>query len=88
MGGTSAYKLQQIIDNCEYVLAIELMTAVQAVESNKGLRLSAFTEEIVKAYRQQVSFLEKDRIMSDDIEKSREFLLEHKAEWATRLNLN
>ena len=88
MGGTSAYKLRQIIENCEYVLAIELMTAAQAIESNKGLRLSPFTKEIVKEFRQRVSFLEKDRIMSDDIEKSHEFLLEHKGEWATRLNLN
>lgn len=88
MGGTSAYKLQQIIDNCEYVLAIELMTAVQAIDSNRELRLSPFTAEVVKDFRQHVSFLEKDRVMSDDIEKSREFLLAHKAEWATRLNLN
>ncbi|HEX5601786.1 MAG TPA: histidine ammonia-lyase [Pyrinomonadaceae bacterium] len=88
MGGTAAYKLRQILENCEYVLAIELLTAAQAVETNRALRLSPFTEKIVKEYRQHVSFLERDRLMSDDIEKSHEFLLENKAEWSRRLNFN
>ncbi len=88
MGGTSAYKLQQIMENCEYVLAIELLTAAQAAESNKGLRLSPVIEDILRAYRERVSFLEKDRLMADDIEASREFLRENKAEWRKRLNFN
>ncbi len=77
MGGTSAYKLCQIVENCEYVLAIELLLAAQAIELNKGLRLSPATERILNAFRQKVSFLDKDRVLSQDMETSREFLLEH-----------
>ena len=76
MGGTSAYKLCQIVENCEYVLSIELLVAAQAIELNKGLRLSPATERILNVFRQKVSFLDKDRVLSQDIETSREFLLE------------
>ncbi len=87
MGGTSAYKLAQIISNCEYVLAIELLTAAQAIDLNEGLRLSLMTAEIVQEFRQVIPFLESDRLQSDDIAQARLFLLEHKRTWANELGL-
>lgn len=87
MGGTSAYKLCQIIENCEYIFSIELMTAIQAIELNKELKLSSTTEKIFNDFRQQVKFLDRDRVISDDIESSHDFFLKHKKEWATDLNL-
>jgi len=87
MGGTSAYKLCQIIENCEYILSIELLTAAQAVELNKELKLSEVTGEVVKRLRNRVAFLDKDRILGDDIETARAFLLENKRMWATELEL-
>lgn len=88
MGGTSAYKLTTIVENCGYVFAIELLNAVQAIELNAGLRLSPVTRGIVEAFRKQVRFLENDRVLSDDIERSRAFLLGNKRAWATELGLS
>jgi len=87
MGGTSAYKLCQIIENCEYIFAIELMTATQAIEFNKGLQLSPITQKLFDKFRRHVSFLEKDRVMSDDIEISYAFVLKHKRLWLNDLGL-
>ncbi len=88
MGGTSGYKLQQILENCQYIFAIELLNAVQAAELNKGLRLSPVTQEIFDAFRKEVTFLEKDRVMSEEIEKSRTFIENNKRNWATGLGLD
>jgi histidine ammonia-lyase len=87
MGGTSAYKLCRIVDNCEYVQAIELLTAAQAVDLNENLRLSPTTREIHNDFRQQVAFLEGDRVLSDDIEKSLAFFRNCKARWSANLDL-
>ncbi len=76
MGATSAYKLWTIVENCETVLAIELLTAMQAVDLNAELALSPATREIHAAFRHSVPFLRQDDIMRDHIERSREFLLE------------
>lgn len=87
MGGTSAYKLCQIIENAEYVLAIELLLAAQAVELNENLRLSPLTQNILQHFRQSVSFLENDRIISESIEKAHDFLQATKKSWSTQLQL-
>lgn len=86
MGGTSAYKLCQIIDNLEYVLAIELLTAVQAVDFHERLRLSPLTQRVRDDLREQITFLENDRVMSDDIEQARGCLLENAAGWVEGLS--
>ena len=88
MGGTSAYKLQTIIDNCEYILSTELLTAAQAIDLNTGLRLSPRTRGIYEGLRERVSFLEKDRVMNDDMEVAREFFLENRRTWSTTLGLS
>lgn len=87
MGGTSAYKLCQIVENSEYIFAIELLIAAQAIELNEGLRLSPITQKIFDEFRKNIPFLEKDREMSADIEKSRGFFSERKRFWATELGL-
>jgi histidine ammonia-lyase len=87
MGGTSVYKLCQIVDNCEYVLSIELLTAMQAIDLNEGLQLSPITAEIVEEFRKDIAFLAEDRNQSIDIEKSRGFLREHKRAWSTEVGL-
>lgn len=87
MGGTSAYKLCQIVENCEYIFAIELMTAAQAIELNDGLQLSPVTQNILKQFREQVPFLDKDRVMSEDIEKSHQYFLQIRRSWAIDLEL-
>jgi histidine ammonia-lyase len=86
MGGTSAYKLHQIVDNCEYVLAIELLTAAQAIDLNQGLHLSPATRTVVDRLRDEVPFLAEDRLQAADIERARQHVRANRAAWAARLD--
>ncbi len=87
MGGTSAYKLMQIVDNLEYVLGIELMTAAQATDLLKGVRMSAATKRILEQFRETVRYLSEDRILSYDIELARTFVVRHARAWRDELRL-
>lgn len=74
MGANSATKCKQIVDNLETILAIELMNASQALEFRKPLKTSEFLESFLKMYRSDVSFVEEDRVLHDDISDSIEFI--------------
>jgi histidine ammonia-lyase len=58
-----------VLENLEYILAIELMTACQAIEFRRPLRSSSILERAHEFVRQQVSFAREDRIFADDIRK-------------------
>lgn len=81
MGGTSGYKLQRALRNCQTVLGIELLTAAQAIDLAQGLTLSPVTREIHEAFRARVAFLDKDRVLSDDIHEAVQFVAQHAARW-------
>ncbi|MGH9559385.1 MAG: histidine ammonia-lyase [Bryobacteraceae bacterium] len=68
MGMTCALKLRQIVDNAEYVLAIELMTAAEGIEYLRPLRSSAPVEQAHALVREVVPRLAQDRPLSPDIE--------------------
>ncbi len=74
MGANGAVKCKRVIDNVEKVLAIELLTAVQAIEFRRPLKTSAASEEIIEAFRKEVSFNDADRILHDDMVKAIEFI--------------
>ena len=74
MGANAATKCKRVIDNVEKVLAIELLTAIQALEFRRPLKTSNRLEEIVSAFRKEVSFNEADRILHNDMMKSIEFM--------------
>jgi histidine ammonia-lyase len=74
MGANAATKCKRVIDNVEKVLAIELLTAIQALEFRRPLKSSAAIEEIITAFRKEVSFNDADRIMQEDILKAIEFI--------------
>lgn len=75
MSMTSATKAYQILQNCEQILAIEILTAIQAVDILKDERsysLDSFsnsTQMLYKKVRTSVATLKKDRWISNDIEK-------------------
>jgi histidine ammonia-lyase len=69
MGSISGRKLSKVLDNLEYILAIELLTACQAIEFRRPLKSSELLEFAHDYLRQFVSFAEEDRIFADDIEK-------------------
>jgi histidine ammonia-lyase len=74
MGANGAVKCKRVIDNVEKVLAIELLTAVQAIEFRRPLKSSTELEKIISAFRKEVSFNDADRILHDDMEKAIFFL--------------
>ena len=74
MGANAATKCKRVIDNVEKVLAIELLTAIQALEFRRPLQSSPVIEAIVTEFRKSVSFVQADRILHDDMMKSIDFI--------------
>lgn len=74
MGANAATKCKRVVDNVEKVLAIELITAVQALEFRRPLKTSPVLKEIIAAFRKEVSFNEADRILHEDMIKAVNFL--------------
>lgn len=74
MGSISGRKLYQILDNLEYILAIELMSACQAIEFRQPLKSSILLETAHDFVRQTVSFANEDRIFADDINQIKKII--------------
>lgn len=74
MGANAATKCLRVCDNLERILAIELLTASQALELRLPEKSSVKIRNLVSEYRKVVSFNEADRILSTDIKASVEFM--------------
>jgi histidine ammonia-lyase len=74
MGANGATKLLRVAENLEKIIAIELFTAVQALEFRRPLRSSEFIEDVVKSYREKIPFIKDDKVLYDEIAKSIEFV--------------
>jgi histidine ammonia-lyase len=68
MGATSATKLLEIVKNAETVLAIELMSAAQALDFIHPLKAGKGVEAAHAEIRKSISFAESDRLFHDDIQ--------------------
>lgn len=77
MGSISGRKLYTVLNNLQYILAIELMSAAQAIEFRRPLKSSALLEFAHDHVRQYVGFAEEDRIFAEDIGKIRSILQDH-----------
>jgi histidine ammonia-lyase len=67
MGSISGRKLNQVLDNLEHILAIELLSASQAIEFRRPHKSSDVLEFAHDYVRKFVGFAEEDRIFADDI---------------------
>ena len=74
MGSISSRKLNQVLSNVEYILAIELLYAAQAVDFRRPLQTSGVLEEVHQLVRQHVAFTEDDRYFALDINKLHQLL--------------
>ncbi len=74
MGGNAATKLLKVVDNTERIIAIELFNAAQALEFRRPAKTSPYLEDFVAQYREIVPFIEEDRIMYIEMDKTLEFL--------------
>jgi histidine ammonia-lyase len=67
MGSISGRKLHQVIDNLEYIQAIELLYATQAMDFRRPLKSTPVIEACHRLIREAVPFIEDDRIFATDI---------------------
>lgn len=74
MGANAATKCYHVIKNTTTVLAIELLAAAQALEERQPLKTSLFLNQIHQTLRQEVLPLNVDRVMHEDIMKSKRFI--------------
>ncbi|MBC8458463.1 MAG: histidine ammonia-lyase [Deltaproteobacteria bacterium] len=68
MGTISARKCREIVKNSEHVISIELLCGAQAMDLFTNLKPGKGTLVAYKTIRDAVSHLDKDRILSRDIE--------------------
>lgn len=71
MGMGSALKLQQILNNCEYILAIEFLCAAQGVDFHRPLKPGIGNRRTLQRIRRLVPRLDRDRALAPDIERIR-----------------
>lgn len=74
MGANAATKLRRVIENVQRVLAIELMTAAQALELRRPGTTSPALEKLFAAFRSKVAFMPTDRLLHDDLVVVEQFL--------------
>lgn len=74
MGANGATKCYRVMKNLENILAIELLNAAQALEFRRPLKSSAAVEKLFSDYRAVVAFNQSDRVLSDDMRQSVQFL--------------
>ncbi|MEX1188105.1 MAG: histidine ammonia-lyase, partial [Bacteroidia bacterium] len=75
MGANAATKAWRVKENLETILAIELLNASQAINLRKSGKTSPKLQSILDAYRTVVPFIENDRYLSPEIEKTKNFIL-------------
>ncbi|HRJ48502.1 MAG TPA: histidine ammonia-lyase [Opitutaceae bacterium] len=68
MGAIAATKLLEVVANTETVLAIELMSAAQALDFIHPLKAGGGVEAAHAAVRQRLAFAEADRLFHNDIQ--------------------
>ncbi|MBV6652805.1 MAG: aromatic amino acid lyase, partial [Mameliella sp.] len=69
MGSISGRKALQVTENLERILGIELVCAAQAFDFRRPLKSSPLMESLHARVREAISFAEKDRVFSDDLDK-------------------
>lgn len=68
MGVTSGRKLQEVVSNVQYGLAIELLCNTQGLEFLRPLQTSPGLEKVISLVRRHVAPIEDDRTFHKDIE--------------------
>lgn len=77
MGANAATKLHRLLKNVQRVLGIELLTAMQAMEFRRPEQTSPALEKLCAAFRKEVSFMDADRLLHNDLVKAEQFLAQH-----------
>ncbi|MBU5590808.1 histidine ammonia-lyase [Clostridium sp. MSJ-4] len=76
MGTIAARKSRDILENVRRVLATEIMAACQAIDFRDGFILGEGTKQAYDVVRENVKFMEEDKVMYKELDKCTK-LLEH-----------
>ncbi len=68
MSTWAARKFAMIVDNLEHILAIELLSACQAIDFREGLQPGPGVRAAYEICRQQAKFLAEDRLLAGEVE--------------------
>ncbi len=74
MGANAATKCFKVVENLQRILAIELLNASQALEFRRPAKSSSKIEKLIEAYRKHVTFVDEDKLLGIEIEKTIQFL--------------
>jgi len=74
MGANAATKLRRVVMNVQRVLAIELLTAAQALDFRRPHKSSPIVEKVYNALREQIPFMQNDRLLHTDMIAAEKFL--------------
>lgn len=74
MGANAATKVYRVMMNLERILGIELFNATQALEFRRPLRSSAVIENFVAGFRKNVDFVNNDKVMYVEMQKSVDYV--------------
>ena len=74
MGANAATKCFRVVQNVEKVLAIELLSAAQALEFRRPQKTSPILEKLMNSFRQKISFNEADRLLHTDMVEAIDFV--------------
>ncbi|NVK26673.1 MAG: histidine ammonia-lyase [Flavobacteriia bacterium] len=73
MGSNAATKCYRVVENLERILAVELMNASQALAFREG-ETSEFLKSFVGMFREEVPFVEVDRVLHNDMVVATQFI--------------
>jgi histidine ammonia-lyase len=74
MGTIAARKFLAITKNAENIVAMEMLSATQALDMLKPLKAAGAVDKALQVIRGKVPFAEEDRVFSKDIEAIRELI--------------
>ncbi len=77
MGANGARQCKSVLDNVEKILAIELLTASQALSFRSPSKSSVQIESVFSEFRKLISFNTEDRLLHIDMIKSIDFMKSH-----------
>jgi histidine ammonia-lyase len=93
MGSISGRKLHMVLENIEYIQAIELLYASQALNFRRPLQSTPVIEACHELVRQHVPFIKEDRVFAEDINALHQLIVSGKfqsvaTEAAQKHNIN
>ena len=74
MGLIAARKARDIKEKIEYILAVELLAACEAIEEREKEKMGDVSKAVYKKIREVIPAYDADRAMSDDFERVKDII--------------